>query len=125
MKDAVRKKYGDDVIYTGEYEPTEVIPTGSFLLDRVLGVGGFPCGRLVELYGVESSGKSTLSLAAARNCQVSGFSVLYLDFENTFDPIYARSLGVECDPDSDLWILSQPPSLEKGMAILEDFIETG
>lgn len=122
-RQSLTKKYGEGAIAPVSYDmgAIDVIPSGSFLLDAALGIGGFPRGRLIELYGPPSCGKSTLSLAACSNCQKLDLPVLYLDFEQAFSPLYAKRLGV--DFDSNLWVLSQPDSLEQGMSIAETFIE--
>ena len=122
-RQALAKKYGKEVFSaTTTPTPIEVIPTGAFLLDCATGVGGFPRGRLVELFGLESSGKSTISLSTAKNCQrLTGLPVLYLDYEHAFDISYAEKIGV--DTSESMFILSQPESLEQGMSVAEYFIE--
>ena len=121
-KAAVFKKYGSEALVSPDSaKKINVIPSGSFLLDFAIGVGGIPRGRLTEIYGIQSSGKSTISLSAIRNCQKLGFPVLYLDFEHAFDPEYAKLMGVSLD--EDLWILAQPDNLEQGLNILEVFIQ--
>lgn len=122
----VTKKWGKGALVPtdGVVEPLDFFPTGSFQLDLALGIGGFPRGRLIELFGYESTGKSTLSLACAAEAQKRGETVLYLDHENAFDPSYAKVLGVNID-DPLLWILAQPDSLEEGFDILYRFVKAG
>ena len=104
-----------------DIEPIPVLPTGSILLDKALGVGGWPRGKLTELYGEESSGKTTLSLATAAVCQRGGGAVLLNDYENSFDPAYAVACGVSLDRDA--FILSQPDSLEQGMELTSEYLK--
>lgn len=98
----------------------EVIPTGSIALDRALGIGGLPRGRIVELYGPESSGKSTIALHAVANGQKFG-TAAYVDTEYAVDPIYARALGV----DVDNLLISQPDNAEQALEIIETLIDSG
>ncbi len=93
----------------------DVIPTGSLLLDEALGVGGYPKGRIVEIYGPESSGKTTLALHAIAECQKKGGRAAFIDAEHAIDPEYARNLGV----DIDELILSQPSSGEEALEIVQ------
>ncbi len=92
----------------------DVIPTGSLLLDEALGVGGYPKGRIIEIYGPESSGKTTLALHAIAECQKKGGRAAFIDAEHAIDPDYARNLGV----DVDELILSQPDSGEEALEIV-------
>ena len=87
----------------------EAIPSGSILLDEALGVGGYPKGRIVEIYGPESSGKTTLALHAIAEAQKKGGTAAFIDAEHALDPTYAKALGVNID---ELWI-SQPDSGEQ------------
>ncbi|MEE4492517.1 recombinase RecA, partial [Streptomyces sp. BE230] len=98
-----------------------VIPTGSTALDVALGVGGLPRGRVVEVYGPESSGKTTLTLHAVANAQKAGGTVAFIDAEHALDPEYAKKLGV----DSDNLILSQPDNGEQALEILDILIRSG
>lgn len=98
-----------------------VISTGSILLDDALGVGGYPKGRIVEIYGPESSGKTTLALTAVSEVQKSGGRAAYIDAENSIDPEYAKALGV----DIDELILSQPDSGEQALEIVEMLAKSG
>ncbi|MFR9673417.1 recombinase RecA [Streptomyces sp. TR06-5] len=102
-------------------EPVEVIPTGSTALDVALGVGGLPRGRVVEVYGPESSGKTTLTLHAVANAQRSGGTVAFVDAEHALDPEYAKKLGV----DVDSLILSQPDNGEQALEITDMLIRSG
>ncbi|MFF5003996.1 recombinase RecA [Streptomyces phaeochromogenes] len=99
----------------------EVIPTGSTALDVALGVGGLPRGRVVEVYGPESSGKTTLTLHAVANAQKAGGQVAFIDAEHALDPEYAKKLGV----DTDNLILSQPDNGEQALEIVDILIRSG
>ena len=102
-------------------DPIEVIPTGSTALDIALGVGGLPRGRVVEIYGPESSGKTTLTLHAVANAQKAGGTVAFVDAEHALDPEYARALGV----DTDNLILSQPDTGEQALEIVDMLVRSG
>ncbi|MEU5542410.1 recombinase RecA [Streptomyces sioyaensis] len=102
-------------------EPIEVIPTGSTALDVALGVGGLPRGRVIEVYGPESSGKTTLTLHAVANAQKAGGSVAFIDAEHALDPEYAKKLGV----DTDSLILSQPDNGEQALEITDMLVRSG
>ncbi|WP_416967463.1 recombinase RecA [Streptomyces sp. 4F14] len=102
-------------------EPIEVISTGSTALDVALGVGGIPRGRVVEVYGPESSGKTTLTLHAVANAQRAGGQVAFVDAEHALDPEYARKLGV----DVDNLILSQPDNGEQALEIVDMLVRSG
>ncbi|ARH93512.1 MULTISPECIES: recombinase RecA [Streptomyces] len=102
-------------------EPIEVIPTGSTALDVALGVGGLPRGRVIEVYGPESSGKTTLTLHAVANAQKAGGSVAFIDAEHALDPEYAKKLGV----DTDSLILSQPDNGEQALEIVDMLVRSG
>ena len=99
----------------------DVISTGSLAIDAALGVGGIPKGRITEIFGPESSGKSTLALQTVANCQKAGGRCAYIDAEHSIDPLYARNLGV----DVDSLVLSQPDSGEQGLEIMEILIKSG
>ncbi|TNE47489.1 MAG: recombinase RecA [Deltaproteobacteria bacterium] len=99
----------------------EVLPTGSLGLDVALGVGGWPKGRLVEVYGPESSGKSTLALEAVRACQEGGGIAAYIDAEHALDLVYARNLGVKVEE----MLLSQPDTGEQGLDIVDLIVRSG
>ncbi|MEO0144074.1 MAG: recombinase RecA [candidate division WOR-3 bacterium] len=100
-----------------------VIPTGSISLDYALGIGGYPRGRIVEIYGQEASGKTTLALMAMAETQKLGGAVLFIDVEHAFDPNYAKIIGVNIE-DSKL-LISQPEYGEQALAIMEDAIRGG
>ena len=99
----------------------EAIPSGSILLDEALGVGGYPKGRIVEIYGPESSGKTTLALHAIAEAQKKGGTAAFIDAEHALDPTYAKALGVNID---ELWI-SQPDSGEQALEITESLVRSG
>jgi recombination protein RecA len=101
--------------------PVEVIPTGSIALDVALGLGGLPRGRIVEVYGPESSGKSTLALHAVANAQRAGGIAAYIDAEHALDPDYAKNLGV----DTDALLVSQPDTGEQALEIADTLIRSG
>ena len=99
----------------------DTIPSGSILLDEALGVGGYPKGRIIEIYGPESSGKTTLALHAIAECQKKGGIAAFIDAEHALDPTYAKNLGVNID---DLWI-SQPDNGEQALEITERLVRSG
>ena len=108
-------KLGDKV-----YEKMEVIPTGSIALDNALGVGGYPKGRIIEIFGPESSGKTTFALHAIAEAQKQGGYAAFIDAEHALDPIYAKNLGV----DIDNLILSQPDTGEQALEIVEQLVRS-
>ena len=99
----------------------EVIPSGSILLDEALGVGGYPKGRIIEIYGPESSGKTTLALHAVAESQKMGGIAAFIDAEHALDPQYAKALGVNID---ELWV-SQPDAGEQALEIAESLVRSG
>ena len=99
----------------------ETIPSGSILLDEALGVGGYPRGRVIEIYGPESSGKTTLALHAIAEAQKKGGIAAFIDAEHALDPVYAKNLGVNID---DLWV-SQPDNGEQALEIADSLIRSG
>jgi recombination protein RecA len=99
----------------------DFIPSGSILLDSALGIGGYPKGRIIEIYGPESSGKTTLALHAIGECQKQGGIAAFIDAEHALDPIYAKNLGVNTD---NLWV-SQPDTGEQALEITESLIRSG
>ena len=101
--------------------PLEVIPTGAIALDVALGLGGLPRGRVVEIYGPESSGKTTVALHAVANAQRAGGIVAFIDAEHALDPDYAKALGV----DTDALLVSQPDSGEQALEIADMLIRSG
>ena len=108
-------KLGDDIV-----ETVEVIPTGSIGLDAALGVGGYPKGRIIEIYGPESSGKTTLAIHAIAECQKQGGIAAFIDAEHAFDRFYAEKLGVDVN---NLWI-SQPDNGEQALEIADQLIRS-
>ena len=108
-------KLGDEKI-----ENVEVIPTGSIALNAALGVGGYPKGRIIEIYGPESSGKTTLAIHAIAECQKAGGIAAFIDAEHAFDRFYAEKLGVDID---NLWI-SQPVNGEQALEIADQLIRS-
>jgi recombination protein RecA len=104
-----------------EIEPIEAIPTGSFGLDLALGIGGIPKGRITEIYGPESSGKTTLALSIIAQAQKQGGIAAFIDAEHAFDPIYARNIGV----DIDNLLVSQPDYGEQALEIVETLARSG
>ncbi len=109
-------KMGDSVV-----QDVEVIPSGSLGLDVALGVGGYPRGRVIEIYGPESSGKTTLTLHAIAEAQKNGGIAAFIDAEHAFDRFYAAKLGV----DIDNLIISQPDNGEQGLEIADNLIRSG
>src|SRR5712672_2887546 len=101
--------------------PVEVIPTGSIALDVALGLGGLPRGRIVEIYGPESSGKTTVALHAIANAQKAGGIAAFIDAEHALDPDYAKKLGV----DTDALLVSQPDTGEQALEIMDMLIRSG
>ncbi|PTL99538.1 MAG: recombinase RecA, partial [Bacteroidetes bacterium] len=122
--DRMDKAYGKGtVMKMGDAPVIEVesIPTGSLTLDIALGVGGYPMGRVVEIYGPESSGKTTLTLHAIAECQRKGGIAAFIDAEHAFDRTYAESLGINTD---DL-IVSQPDNGEQALEIADNLVRSG
>ena len=120
----IEKKYGKgSIMKLGDRTnvDVDVISSGSISIDYCLGVGGFPKGRIIEIYGPESSGKTTLALQAIAECQKSGGRAAFIDAEHAIDPKYAKALGVSID---DL-ILSQPDSGEQALEITEVLVKSG
>ncbi len=121
---AIEKEYGKgSIMRLGDRADVAVdaIPSGSLSLDAALGIGGYPKGRIIEIYGPESSGKTTLALHAIAECQKAGGRCAFIDAENAIDPQYAKNLGV----DIDELILSQPDSGEQALEITEVLIKSG
>ena len=120
----IEKQYGKgSVMRLGDEAErnVEAIPTGSLSLDIALGIGGYPKGRIIEIYGPESSGKTTLALHAIAEVQKVGGYVAFIDAEHALDPKYAKALGV----DIDNLILSQPDTGEQALEIAEALIRSG
>lgn len=124
LKDSIVKQFGEgSVLLLEDEEPvvTDVISSGVYSLDKALGVDGFPRGRIVEVYGAASSGKSTLSIYACIEAQKKGLSIAYIDLENSYDPAYAESLGLKTQD----FLLSQPGSAEDALDIIEAIARSG
>ncbi|NUR25614.1 MAG: recombinase RecA, partial [Catenulispora sp.] len=102
-------------------QPIDIIPTGSIALDVALGIGGLPRGRVVEVYGPESSGKTTIALHAVANAQARGGQAAFIDAEHALDPEYAKNLGV----DTDALLISQPDTGEQALEIADTLIRSG
>ncbi len=120
----LREKYGEEaVMRLGEVRRVDVavIPSGSFSLDLALGVGGLPRGRIVEIFGPESSGKTTLALHAVAEAQKQGGKVAFIDAEHALDPEYAKKIGVKT---AEL-LISQPDNGEEALNILESLVRSG
>ena len=122
--DKIEKNYGKgSIMKLGDRpdETFEAISTGSISLDTALGIGGFPKGRIIEIYGPESSGKTTLAIHAIAEAQKKGGIAAFIDAEHAFDPVYARKLGV----DVDNLIMSQPDNGEQALEIADNLIRSG
>ena len=121
----IEKQYGSgSLIKLGSGANTagiEAVPSGSILIDEALGIGGYPRGRIIEIYGLESSGKTTIALHAIAEAQKAGGVAAFIDAEHALDPIYARNLGVNID---NLWV-SQPDSGEQALEIAESLVRSG
>jgi recombination protein RecA len=121
---AIRKQFGEGAIMSlgdGNPQPIEVIPTGSIGLDLALGTGGLPRGRVVEIYGPESSGKTTLALSSIAQSQARGGVAAFIDAEHALDLAYARRVGVKVE---DL-LVSQPDSGEQALEIADSLVSSG
>ncbi len=121
---AIRKEFGEmSILRLGEAarNDIEAVSTGAFSLDLALGIGGLPKGRIVELYGHESSGKTTLALHAVANVQRAGGTAAFIDAEHALDPGYARKIGV----DLDNLVVAQPNSGEEALTICEELVKSG
>ena len=110
-------KLGDKANASG----IDVVPSGSILLDEALGIGGYPRGRIIEMYGPESSGKTTLALHAIAEAQKLGGVAAFVDAEHALDPVYAKNLGVDTE---NLWV-SQPDTGEQALEIAENLVRSG
>ena len=120
----IKERFGEGAIMTmREVQAVNVdtVPTGSIAMDLALGVGGMPRGRIIEIYGGESSGKTTLSLHVVAEAQKKGGTCAFVDAEHAMDPDYARRIGVNVD---DL-LISQPDSGEQALQIVETLVKTG
>ena len=119
----IEKQYGKGAIMKLGDEnvgPIEVISTGCLSLDMALGVGGLPKGRIIEIYGPESSGKTTVALSAIAECQKNGGTAAFIDAEHALDPVYAEKLGVDVN---NLYV-SQPDDAEQGLNIAETLVRS-
>ena len=123
--DQIQKQYGKGAIMKlgddGPVSNIEVISTGSVSLDYATGIGGYPKGRIIEIYGPESSGKTTLTLHAIAECQKDGGHAAFIDAEHALDPVYAKNLGV----DVDNLLVSQPDTGEQALEICEILARSG
>ncbi len=122
--DKLEKSYGKgSVMKLGDYKAMEIeaIPTGALSLDMALGIGGLPRGRIIEIYGPESSGKTTLALHVVAEAQKEGGEAAFIDAEHALDPVYAKKLGV----DIDNLIVSQPDTGEQALEITESLVRSG
>ena len=120
----IKKEYGDgSIMKMGEnvHMNVEVIPTGSINLDKALGLGGFPRGRVIEVYGAESSGKTTIALHAIAEAQKMGGIAAFIDAEHALDPKYAKALGV----DVEELLISQPDFGEQALEIADMLVRSG
>nr|WP_318034170.1 hypothetical protein [Mycoplasmopsis bovis] len=121
----ITRKFGAEAIMMFNQdtidEKVEVFSSGSYLLNNALGIGGYPKGRIVEIYGPESSGKTTLCLHAIAEVQKQGGIAAFIDAEHAIDPLYARNLGI----DLNTLILSQPDSGEQAMEIVDILAKSG
>ena len=123
--DKIEKDYGKGTIMKlgdqPEWDAAQVIPSGSIALDHALGIGGYPKGRIIEIYGPESSGKTTLAIHAIAEAQKSGGIAAIIDAEHAFDRTYAKSLGV----DLETLLISQPDNGEQALEIADNLIRSG
>jgi len=123
--DQITKQYGKGAIMrlgsSRLIDEVDIIPTGSFELDSALGIGGFPRGRIVEVYGNEASGKTTIALHAVANAQKQGGLAAFIDAEHALDPIYAKAIGV----DVENLFVAQPTSGEEALEIVDTLVRSG
>ena len=120
----IEKQFGKgSVMKLGEFKAMEIeaIPTGALSLDIALGIGGVPRGRIIEVFGPESSGKTTLALHIVAEAQKMGGEAAFIDAEHALDPVYAKKLGV----DIDNLIVSQPDTGEQALEITESLVRSG
>ena len=120
----IKTKFGDDAIMTlneSKKVDVDVVPSGSIGLDDALGIGGYPRGRIMEIYGPESSGKTTLSLHAIAEAQKNGGICAFIDAEHAMDPEYAKNIGVKLDE----LLISQPNHGEQALEIVESLVRSG
>ncbi len=123
--DKIEKDFGKGTIMKlgdqAQWDATQVIPSGSIALDHALGIGGYPKGRIIEIYGPESSGKTTLAIHAIAQAQKAGGIAAIIDAEHAFDRSYAKALGV----DLDTLLISQPDNGEQALEIADNLIRSG
>ncbi|MDE7398319.1 MAG: recombinase RecA, partial [Oscillospiraceae bacterium] len=120
----IEKQFGEGTIMlmgANQNLNIEHVSTGSLMLDLALGIGGLPKGRIIEVYGAESSGKTTLCLHAVAECQKAGGAAAFIDVEHALDPVYAKALGV----DVDNLLVSQPDTGEQALEIIETLVRSG
>ncbi len=120
---AIRSKFGKESVMILDESPNmdvEAIPTGSFGLDLALGIGGYPCGRIVEIFGPESSGKTTLALHAVAQAQKTGGICAFIDAEHALDPLYAKKIGV----DTGTLLVSQPENGESALEMVDAMVRS-
>ncbi len=121
----IEKNYGAGAVMlmseNESFRNVEAIPTGSLSLDIALGIGGLPRGRIIEVFGAESAGKSTLAMSAVAQAQKAGGVCAYVDVEHAMDPVYARRIGV----DVESLLISQPDSGEQALEIIEHLVRSG
>lgn len=120
----IEKQFGEGTIMlmgANQNLNIEHVSTGSLMLDIALGIGGLPKGRIIEVYGAESSGKTTLCLHAVAECQKAGGAAAFIDVEHALDPVYAKALGV----DVDNLLVSQPDTGEQALEIIETLVRSG
>lgn len=120
----IEKQFGEgSIMYMGENKHMDVehVSTGSLTLDLALGIGGLPKGRIIEVYGAESSGKTTLCLHAVAECQKMGGNAAFIDVEHALDPVYAKKIGV----DVDNLLVSQPDTGEQALEIIDTLVRSG
>ena len=125
VADILNKEFGDGTIFGGDggqiLPNVEAIPTGDYGLDSALGIGGVPKGRIIEIYGPESSGKTTIALSIVREAINAGGTALYVDAENAFDIAYAENMGINVQEDL---LISQPSSGQQALQIIERALRT-
>lgn len=123
LKASLNKQYGKGTLITGNEKPEKipVVSTGSLLLDIATGIGGFPLGRIIEIIGPESCGKTTICLQTIAEAQKKGLKSVFIDMEHALDMGYAKSLGV----DTDNMLISQPPYGEQALNIAKTLTESG
>lgn len=120
----IEKQFGKNTVMRlgdNTVQAVEAVSTGSLTLDIALGIGGLPKGRIIEIYGPESSGKTTMTLQAIAQCQKSGGTCAFIDAEHALDPQYARKLGV----DIDNLLVSQPDNGEQALEIADMLVRSG